>query len=57
MLNADSALRTLFLQIWMMGLCLSGFESELFRGGSDLWFLMVASIVGIRLMTLAQNRE
>ena len=25
-LNADGALRTLFLQIWMMGLCLSGFE-------------------------------
>ena len=57
MRNADGALRTLFLQIWMMGLCLSGFESELFRGGSELWFLMVVSIVGIRLLTIAQNRE
>ncbi len=57
MRNADGALRTLFLQIWMMGLCLSGFESELFRGGSALWFLTVASIVGIRLMTIAQSRE
>lgn len=56
-LNADSTLRTLFLQIWMMGLCLSGFESELFRGGSELWFLMVVSIVGIRLMSVAQNCE
>ena len=56
-LNADAALRTLFLQIWIMGLCLSGFESELFRGGSELWLLMVASIVGIRLLTIAQNCE
>ena len=47
-LDADRALRTLFLQIWMIGLCLSGFESELFRGGSEMWFLMVVSIIGIR---------
>ena len=56
-LGADPALRTLFLQIWIMGLCLSGFESELFRGGSELWFLMVASIVGIRLLAIAENCE
>jgi O-antigen ligase len=56
-LGADRALTTLFLQIWIFGLCSSGFESEFFRGGSEVWFLMVASIVGLRFQTLARNSE
>ena len=54
-LGADPALTALFLQIWLFGLCSSGFESEFFRGGSEVWFLMVASIVGLRFQTLARN--
>lgn len=56
-LGANRALTTLFLQIWIFALCLSGFESELFRGGSELWFLMVASIIGIRFLTVARSCE
>lgn len=54
-LGADPALTALFRQIWIFALSLSGFESELFRGGSALWFLTVSSIVGIRFLTLADN--
>jgi O-antigen ligase len=53
--GADRALTTLFLQIWMFGLCLSGFESEFFRGGSEVWILMVMSIIGMRFQTLAES--
>lgn len=54
-LGADRALTTLFLQIWLFGLCLGGFESVFFAGGSPLWFLMVAAIVGLRFQTLARH--
>jgi len=54
-LGAHPALSALFRQIWIFALCLSGFESELFRGGSAVWFLTVSSIVGIRFLTLADN--
>jgi O-antigen ligase len=54
-LGADHALATLFLQIWLFGLCLSGFESELFRGGSETWFLVAVSIIGTRFLTIAKN--
>ncbi len=54
-LGADRALTTLFLQIWIFGLCLSGFESEFFRGGSEVWILMVMSIIGMRFQTIAKS--
>lgn len=57
MLGADPALSALFRQIWIFALCLSGFEAELFRGGSALWFLTVSSIIGIRFLTIAESRE
>jgi O-antigen ligase len=56
-LGADPALTALFRQIWIFALCLSGFEAELFRSGSALWFLTVSSIIGIRFLTLAESRE
>jgi O-antigen ligase len=49
----DPALNTLFIQIWLFGLCLSGFESDLFSGGSMLWFMMIVSIIGLRYQATA----
>lgn len=56
-LGADRALTTLFLQIWLFTLCLGGFESVFFTGGSALWFLMIAAIVGFRFQTLSRSSE
>jgi O-antigen ligase len=56
-LGADRALTTLFLQIWLFTLCLGGFESVFFSGGSAIWFLMITAIVGFRLQTLARSAE
>lgn len=56
-LGADPALLSLFLQIWTFGLCDSGFGSELFGGGSKLWFFMVASIIGFRFLTIAKSSK
>lgn len=56
-LGANRALTTLFLQIWLFTLCLGGFESVFFAGGSALWFLMIAAIVGLRFQTLARSAE
>lgn len=53
-LGGDRATATLFLQIWLFGLCLSGFESVFFSGGSDLWFMMLVAIVGLRFMAIAR---
>ncbi len=52
--RTDPALNMLFLQIWLFGLCLSGFESDLFSGGDALWFMMVVSIIGLRYQATAQ---
>jgi O-antigen ligase len=52
--RADPALTLLFLQIWLFDLCLCGFESELFNGGSVLWFMMVVSIAGLRYQATAE---
>ncbi len=52
--RTDPALNMLFLQIWLFGLCLSGFESELFSGGDVLWFMMVVSIIGLRYQATAE---
>ena len=53
----DPALTMLFAQIWMLGLCLSGTESVLLGGGDFLWFMMVVSIVGLRMQRFAQLGE
>jgi O-antigen ligase len=53
--GADRALTTLFLQIWLFGLCLSSFESELFRGGSALWFMMLVAMLGFRFLSIAET--
>ena len=52
--RVDPALTMLFLQIWLFDLCLCGFESELFSGGSILWFMTVVSIVGLRFQAIAE---
>jgi O-antigen ligase len=51
--RADPALTMLFVQIWLFGLCICGFESELFNGGSTVWFMMVVAIVGLRYQAIA----
>ena len=50
----DPALTTLFTQIWIFGLLLSSVESVLFSGGDTLWFMMVASIIGLRLQRVSR---
>jgi O-antigen ligase len=50
----DPALTMLFLQIWLFDLYLCGFESELFSGGSIMWFMTVVSIVGLRFQAIAE---
>jgi O-antigen ligase len=52
--RTDPALTLLFLQIWLFDLCLCGFESELFSGGSALWFMMVVAITGLRYQATAE---
>jgi hypothetical protein len=52
--RSDPALTLLFLQIWLFGLCVSGFESELFNGGSMIWFMMVVSIIGLHYQATAE---
>ena len=47
------ALTTLFVQIWLFGLCAAGFESTLFDGGNGLWFMMSAAIIGLRFQATA----
>jgi hypothetical protein len=39
----------MFVQTWLFGLYLSGFESELFNNGSVVWFMTAVSIIGLRL--------
>lgn len=56
-LGADRALTILFLQIWLFTLCLGGFESVFFAGGSAQWFLMITAIIGLRFQTLAKSSE
>jgi len=52
--RTDPPLNVLFVQIWLFGLCLSGFESELFNGGSVVWFMTAASIIGLRFQAIAE---
>jgi O-antigen ligase len=50
----DPALSTLFLQIWLFGLCVAGFEATFFEGGSGLWFMIVVAIIGLRFQATAR---
>lgn len=50
----DPALNMMFLQTWLFGLCISGFESELFNGGSGVWFMMAVAIIGLHLQATAE---
>jgi O-antigen ligase len=52
--RSDPALTMLYLQVWLFGLCLCGFESELFNSGSVVWFMMVVSIIGLGLQATAE---
>jgi O-antigen ligase len=50
----DPVLNMMFVQIWLFGLYLSGFESELFNNGSVVWFMTAAAIIGLRLQTTTE---
>ena len=50
----DIALNTLFVQAWLFGLCISGFESVLFDGGNAIWFMMLVAIAGFRYQAVAK---
>jgi O-antigen ligase len=50
----DRALTMLFLQIWLFDLYLAGLGSEFFTGGSIMWFMTVASILGLRFQRTAE---
>jgi O-antigen ligase len=52
--RVDPALNMMFVQTWLFGLYLSGFESELFNNGSVVWFMTAAAIIGLRLQTTAE---
>jgi O-antigen ligase len=52
--RVDPALNMMFVQIWLFGLYLSGFESELFNNGSVVWFMTAAAIIGLRLQTTTE---
>jgi O-antigen ligase len=53
----DPALTTMFVQIWIFGLLLSGTESVLISAGGLLWFLMAVSIIGLRLQRIHRLKE
>jgi O-antigen ligase len=50
----DPALNLMFLQVRLFGLSISGFESEIFTGGSAVWFTMAASIIGLHFQATAE---
>jgi O-antigen ligase len=50
----DAALNTLFVQAWLFGLCISGFESVLFDGGNVIWFMMLVATAGFRYQAVAK---
>jgi O-antigen ligase len=52
--RSDAALTLLFVQVWLFGLCLCGFESELFNGGSIVWFMSVVAIIGLHYQATAE---
>jgi O-antigen ligase len=54
--SVDPALNLMFIQIWLFGIYLCGFESELFRNGSALWFMMAVSIIALHVQATADHR-
>ncbi|MBR1155807.1 O-antigen ligase family protein [Bradyrhizobium sp. JYMT SZCCT0428] len=52
--RADPALTLMFIQTWLFGLYLCGFESVLFSNGNGVWFMTVVSIFGLRLQASAK---
>jgi len=50
----DPALTMLFLQVWLFDLYLCGLESELFSGGSLIWFMTLVAIIGLRFQATAE---
>jgi O-antigen ligase len=55
--RADDPMTILFVQIWLFGLCLSGFEATLFAGGNGIWFMMLVSMLGLRFQRLTASRR
>jgi O-antigen ligase len=53
--GADRPLTMLFLQVWLFGLCLGGFESVFFGGGDCVWFMMIVAIAGLRFQSLTRT--
>ena len=53
--SVDSALNLLFVQCWLFGLYLCGFESELFNNGSAVWFMMAVSIIALRVQATTDH--
>jgi len=56
-LDVDPVLTAFFLRLWLFGLCLAGFESEFFSGGSAIWFMVVVAIIGLRFQNAYQLRR
>jgi O-antigen ligase len=54
--SVDSAINLMFIQIWLFGIYLCGFESELFTTGDTVWFMMVVSIIALRVQATADHR-
>ena len=52
--RSDPALHSFFLQTWLFGLAIAGFESVFFEGGNLIWFMMAVSIIGLRYQATAQ---
>lgn len=55
--GADRALTVLFLQVWLLALCLGCYESVFFGGGDALWFLALVAMAGLRFQRLAKAYE
>jgi len=53
--RASDPMTTLFVQIWLFGLCLSGFEATLFAGGNGIWFMMLVAMLGLRFQRLTAS--
>jgi hypothetical protein len=54
--SVDSAINLMFIQIWLFGIYLCGFESELLTTGDTVWFMMVVSIIALRVQATADHR-
>jgi O-antigen ligase len=55
--SVDPALNLLFIQCWLFGLYLSGFESDLFNNGNSVWFMTAVSIIALRVQATAPTQR